>query len=392
MILHHPRSTTKTYDVAGFIGRLQGLQDGHGDNIAASLDKAEIALVMPGSVNVARDTRNPFTYEERLAVLQAYVARRFPNDRDRVRYAPLNDYPYNNKAWIDQVNSALRSATSALRPRIALVGNIRDATSEYLTWFSAYPYIPVKDSGSNATAIRKAFFSGNVDFDAKGWNDTFDWSTVPVETVEFMRKFRDRPVYSYLMKQLAAETAYREKWGPGPFQTVDGVVRYGDHVLMIERGGEEGTGMRGLPGGFLNPFETLLWGAAREVVEETALFISDDDLPAFRNYLAACHTALVNKAPPPPMPDFMTVAIRTLISYVRGEGKRFDDPNRSRRGHLITESFLFELPVGLGFPRVIGMDDAKAAFWMPSSDIRPEETFEDHAHIIDFMLTHFASY
>lgn len=388
MNLNHPRSTAKPYDVGAFLGRLQGVQDGHLDNIQKGLDNAEIVLAILGSPNVARDTRNPFTYEERLGVLRDCVAERFPTDRDRVRYASVDDTPYNKKAWIERVNMTVRSATSAMRPRIALIGNIRDATSEYLTCFPAYDYLPVTDTGVNATALRKAFFTGNVDFDSKGWNDTFDWSTVPRPTVEFLRRFRDRPVYAYLMKQLAAETAYREKWGAGPFQTVDGVVRYGDHVLMIERGGAEGTGMHGLPGGFLDAFETLLWGAAREVVEETALFISDDHLPAFRNYLVACK----NPKDKPPAPEFMIAAIRKLIGFLVGKGERFDDPNRSRRGHLITESFLFELPVGLGFPRVIGMDDAKAAFWMPTSEIHPARTFEDHAHIIDFMLTHHANY
>jgi ADP-ribose pyrophosphatase YjhB (NUDIX family) len=50
------------------------------------------------------------------------------------------------------------------------------------------------------------------------------------------------------------------------------VIIKGDHVLMIERGGEEGTGMIGLPGGFLERYERLLDGAVREGIEETGLF------------------------------------------------------------------------------------------------------------------------
>lgn len=389
-MLAQPRTTDLKYDVAGFIARLQGVQEGHLRNVKRGLENAQTVQVMIGSRDVLRDTRNPFTYEEREEVLRQCIAERFPEDAHRIRIAPLNDTPYNKKAWIEQVQMVMRSASSALRPRYALVGNIRDATSEYLTWFPAYDYLPVSDSGTNATAIRRAFFSGNVDFDS--WSDAVDWREVPRPTVEFLRKFRDKPVYAYLMNQLAAEIAYKKKWGEGPFQTVDGVVRYGDHILVIERGGPEGTGMCGLPGGFLNAGEKLLWGAAREVVEETGLFILDTDLQAMRAWLGACKKAEQHKLPAPQMPDFVVTAIRKLISFLVGHGERFDDPNRSRRGHLITEAFLFDLPVGLGFPRVLGLDDAKDAYWKATSEIRPQETFEDHAHIIDYMLTHHASF
>ena len=83
----------------------------------------------------------------------------------------------------------------------------------------------------------------------------------------------------------------------------------------------------------------------------------------------------------------MVKAIQTLVGYVKGPGERFDDPYRSRRGHLLTEAFLFQLPNGHGFPRVVGSDDAKRAFWMPTSEVRPSETFEDHAFIVDRMLS-----
>lgn len=388
-----PRSTTKKYDVAGVIGRFQGVQEGHLNVLATALGAAERVKVLIGSANVARDTRNPFTYSERRNVLEACVAEKFPKDVGRVTYAGINDTPYDKPAWITRINNEVRAASDALRPRIALVGNIRDQTSEYLTWFPAWDYLPVTDSGSNATALRKAFFAGSVNFNAKGWEDAgFDWSRVPQPTIDFLQQFRGREVYPYLMKQLAAEAAYKKQWGPGPFQTVDPVIIKGDHLLMIERGGLEGTGSIGLPGGFLNPGERLLWAAAREGIEETGLFISDEDMPAFEAYLQACHQALVDKTAQPPTPAFMTKAIEMLVSYQKGDGVRFDDPNRSRRGHLITEAFLFQLPDGHGLPRVKGMDDAKAAFWKPTSEVRPAETFEDHAHIADFMISRYATF
>ncbi|UTU09534.1 hypothetical protein CcrBL47_gp248c [Caulobacter phage BL47] len=385
--------STALYNVAGVIGRLQGCQEGHLRVIAKAMGVADRVHIMLGSANVARDTRNPFTFEERREVLLACLRERWSAaEMERISIAPLNDMPYNKAGWIESVNASVRSATNALRPRIALVGNIRDASSEYLTWFRAWDYVPVEDTGTNATAIRKAYFTGAVDFDSQGWNDSFDWSAVPRPTVEFLRKFRDRPVYAYLMKQLAAEIAYREKWGDGPHQTVDPVILAGDQIAMIERGGEEGTGMKGLPGGFLNPYERTLRGAAREGVEETGIFIEDRDLPAFIAYLRECNEARVAGRAAPPEPAFLTAAIALLMSFHQGEGHRFDDPNRSRRGHLITEAHLFQIPKGYGLPRLIGLDDAKAAFWMPTFELNPMDTFEDHAHIADFMIGRYASF
>lgn len=391
--LAQPRGTTKQFDLANVIGRFQGAQEGHWDVINTALEVAQHVRIMVGSANVARDTRNPFTYEERLTVLKALIAQRCqPHDVGRFSFVPLNDTPYDKHAWITAVTTAARSATKALRPRIALVGNIRDETSEYLNWFPTWTYVPVRDSGSNATAIRKAFFSGAVNFESKGWTDGFDWSTVPEPTVEFLRDFRDKPVYAHLMEQLAAETAYKAKWGSGPFQTVDPVILKGDHILMIERGGPEGTGAIGLPGGFLNAGERTMWAAAREAVEETGIFVEDTYVPAMLDYLTACKEAEKAGAKPPALPIYMVQAIRTLLSYQRGQGERFDDPNRSRRGHLITEAYLFQLPDGHGLPRVLGMDDAKAAFWMPTSELSPTNTFEDHAHIADFMISRYATF
>jgi bifunctional NMN adenylyltransferase/nudix hydrolase len=156
------------------------------------------------------------------------------------------------------------------------------------------------------------------------------------------------------------------------------VIVQGGYVAMIERGGLEGEGSIGLPGGFLNAGEDLLWAAAREAVEETAIFIPPEKIDGFKAWLAT---------PGCPMPAFVEAAIRQLLTYHRGRGERFGDPHRSRRGHLITEAFLFVLPDGHGLPQLEGCDDARRAFWQPISDVRPDNSFEDHAFIVDKMLS-----
>lgn len=398
-----PRSTLKDYDLAIYIGRFQPFHEGHRKVLRQACDKAERVLVGVGSANRARDTRNPWLYLERRALIEQVIREIVEEDADptvtidvdefesrvraleaRISIVPLNDTGYDNQAWIAQVQHAAQGATTALRPRICLIGNIHDATSEYLGWFPKWDYVAVDDHGFvRATLIRKHYFAGGVNFDATGWqNQGLDWPAFcPQATIEFLRRFRDNPIYAYLMKQKAAEEAYQKQWGKGPFQTVDAVIVQGGYVAMIERGGLEGEGSIGLPGGFLEAGEDLLWAAAREAVEETAIFIPVERLDDFNLWLEHSKTQDV------PTPPYVEAAIRQLLTYHRGRGERFADPHRSRRGHLITEAFLFVLPDGHGLPHLEGCDDARRAFWQPISDVRPDNSFEDHAFIVDKMLS-----
>lgn len=63
---------------------------------------------------------------------------------------------------------------------------------------------------------------------------------------------------------------------PGPFVRVgvQAVIRDGDHVLLGLRAGGFGRGTWGLPGGHIEPGETILAAAAREVREETGILIT----------------------------------------------------------------------------------------------------------------------
>lgn len=390
----------RDHDLAVYIGRFQPFHRGHAQVLKRALQEADRVLILVGSANLARDTRNSWTFSERLKIIwgvvddlvEEYAAgvrltmgehqALAQEIKSRIAIEPLDDSPYRRSSWIDRVSMSARHATTALRPRIALIGNIRDQTSEYLGWFPAWTYIACNDSNINATTIRKAYFAGNVNFDQASWEDGLQWNEVLYpSTIAALHQFRETATYPYLMKQKAAEEAYRVRWGHGPHQTVDPVIVKGDHVLMIRRGGLEGTDSEGLPGGFLNAYERLIHGAAREGIEETALFVPAHQHRAMREYLAESA-----KDPGIPMPQFMLDAQKLLLSYQRGHGMRFDDPHRSRRGHLITEAALFVLPDGHGLPEVHGMSDAQEAFWKPISEVRPDNSFEDHAFIIDKML------
>lgn len=381
--------TDKSYDVAVFIGRFQPFHNGHLKVVTDALKKADKLIILVGSSNIARDTRNPFTYEERAdlirAVLDGHAVKRIADTsadpaqvdptkkwyRDRVIVAPLPDSPYDLQEWIENVQHLVRqNSAPALRPRVMLTGHERDHTSYYLRLFPQWDYVPADAPTSiEATHLREDFFRGGVDFHSKAWRDVGPiWPDVcPPETIRFLDGFRGSKHYGRMLDERRAELDYKAQWGAKePHVTVDSVVVQSGHVLVVRRGGAYGTDLLAMPGGFLEVGrkETLLQGACRETFEETRLYehISPDVTNADRH--------------------------RALYTHLRGRDV-FDDPNRSRRGRLITHAFLFKLPDDYRLPPVEGSDDAKEAFWLPISEVRADQFFEDHAFIIEKMIRQF---
>lgn len=120
--------------------------------------------------------------------------------------------------------------------------------------------------------------------------------------------------------------------------TSDVVLIATGRVLLIERGWGPFVGMWALPGGHVDPGETSLTAAGRELAEETGI----------------------------------TVPVEAL----RQVGT-FDAPGRDPRGRYVTVAYTAPLPHPL--PPSAG-DDATAARWWPLNAL-PELAF-DHADII----------
>lgn len=60
-----------------------------------------------------------------------------------------------------------------------------------------------------------------------------------------------------------------------PVLSVSVIVTHGHEVLLTKRGKEPGKGLWSLPGGKVERAETLTSAAAREVQEETGIYIDD---------------------------------------------------------------------------------------------------------------------
>lgn len=335
-------------DALVFIGRFQPFHNGHKAVVEAALEQAREVVIVVGSSFAARNIRNPFTFEERKAMIKAV----FPTDR--VLVVPVSDYPYDDNKWVNAIQTIVDKTIPDIAD-VGLIGHSKDSTSYYLNIFPRWKdHVEVEDVGGiNATDIRKNLLDEDLG-DIVDRNHLI-YKSMPHQAYGAMSgiisNLIDTGPWVVIHKEYEMVKKYKAAWKAAPFpptfMTVDAVVVQSGHLLLVKRGDMPGKGLWALPGGFLNQDETMLDGAIRELKEETKI-----------------------KVPVP-----------VLKGSVK-ESKTFDAPNRSSRGRTITQAFFIDLGVG-ELPKVKGADDAEKAFWVPFNKVKQEKMFEDHFHIID---------
>lgn len=334
------------YDYAIYIGRQQPFHDGHRQvlQVASKLARKTINLV--GSSNIHISPKNPWTYQQRKVFIETAL-RDGPISMPII--APINDIPYNDTAWATQVREVVGVLTGHNKDaKIVLVGCKKDDTSFYLDMFPEWDFhaIPAYKN-INATDIRNAFFQDVPQL--SGW--------VAPEVQRSLKAFSNTDPFNWLLNEQKFLIDYRKKWGPGPFFTADAVVVQSGRILLVTRKEPPYKGALALPGGFVNPGERVLHASLRELNEETK--ISDDRGEIPRGIL------------------------KTYIKDPRGV--LFDDPDRSARGRIITNAYLYQLPDKKKF-YVTGSDDAEKAQWYSLADLDPRQFMEDHWFIIQEMI------
>ncbi|MDR2014023.1 MAG: bifunctional nicotinamide-nucleotide adenylyltransferase/Nudix hydroxylase [Azoarcus sp.] len=334
------------FDAAILIGRFQPFHNGHAALLEQALEMADRALVVLGSSFRARNAKNPFTWEERATMIAASFDE---SDARRISFVPVRDY-YDNARWAAAVEEGVRTAMARsgyIAPRLALAGFHKDASSAYLGLFPQWPFIALERQGDiDATPLRGFYLDGNE----------AAWATlrarVPPAVVRYLEDWRVQPAFDAMREEHETIETDKQKWGTGPFITLDAVVTVAGHVLLVRRKYPPGKGLLAIPGGFLEGRERLLQGAIRELKEETGLAIADTELAE----------------------TLRSVAV-------------FDHPDRSQRGRVITHAHWFDLPLP-ALPAVTGADDAAEARWFPIAGLPGMETelFEDHFVILDRFL------
>lgn len=332
------------FDAAVLIGRFQPFHNGHAALLAKALETAPRVIVLLGSAFAARNAKNPFSWEERAAMIGCTLNEA---DRARVNFLPMRDY-YDDARWAAAA-AELIEGNLGKKARIALLGYLKDASSQYLNRFPDWEFVGMPRQGDiDATALRRIWFEGE---DTKVVTALLA-PLLPPAILQYMQGWAALPIFANLRTEHLAIEENRKIWGNGPFITVDAVVKASDQILLIKRGRAPGKGLWAIPGGFLDGRERVLQGAIRELREETGFGLLD----------ATLEEALVGTAV-------------------------FDHPDRSLRGRTITHAHFFDLKHARP-PEVAGADDAADAKWVPVTNLgeMEGEFFEDHFNILNHFL------
>lgn len=335
---------TKQYQYLVFIGRFQPFHQGHKAVIDEALKRADEVIMLIGSANLPPSLRNPFSIAERTAMIKGAYA---DEDAMRIHCVALDDALYNDTRWLQYVQAGVRSVTHDLDADIGLIGHSKDSSSYYLSLFPNWASVSVPSYHNlSATPIRDSYLMGAAPTPER----------TPDSTRQVLSAFKETAEYQQLHQEAGFIDKYKKQWETAPypptFMTADALVVQSGHILLVERRSMPGRGLWALPGGFLNPKETLFDACIRELREETRLRVPEAVLRG------SCHSQ-----------------------------HTFDDPYRSARGRTITQAFYFQLKNDAkGLPKVKGGDDAAAAFWLPLAELDAKKMFEDHYAIITKMV------
>ena len=349
------------FDALVFIGRFQPFHSGHLAVVRYALSQSDRVLLLCGSARQPRSTRNPWTFDQVVAMVRACLTE---EESDRVTLAPVLDHLYNEAQWVRQVQQTVADLLPPRGPdqgaaRVGLIGLASTGANYFPSRFPQWPAVPFRpDNGVRATPIREALFGLGPAGAPSGpayLESAAAGAVLPEPVRRALLDYCAEPAYLELKAEAEFLAKYRAAWSAAPyppvFVTVDAVVVQSGHILLIERRARPGRGLWALPGGFLDPGETLEDSCLRELREETRL-----------------------KVPAP-----------VLRGSIR-ERRVFDAPHRSERGRTITHAYLIELAPAPELPKVKGGDDARHAFWLPLAQLEPERLFEDHYFIIQAML------
>lgn len=334
------------YDRAVVIGRFMGLHNEHLQLLTKALEIAPRVAVVLGSAFHARSPKNPFTWKERAAMINACLG---GEDSARLDFVPVRDY-FDDTRWRDTVRSAI-DTLPAQGKRVALVGHFKDASSEYLNLFRPWELVETASrSPISGTHIRRILYEAdNLDIGLSVLDDH-----VPQPVLQYLRSWAKLPWYASLVEEHRKIEEDRKRFPHQPYVTADSVVTAAGHVLLVQRKNHPGKGLWAVPGGFLEPErrERMVQCAMRELTEETQLGVLKSTLA------------------------------ESLVSTAV-----FDHPDRSVRGISITHAHYFALKNDI-LPAIEGGDDAAQAQWVPISQLPAMEEvfFEDHYHILGYFL------
>lgn len=316
--------------VGVFIGRFQPVHEGHLSALAQASSRCTNLIILVGSADQCRSIKNPWTFAERKAMLTKKLhAKGIRN----FFIQPLNDYPYNDPQWINDVRETVEYTKQHTEyGQVVLFGHWKKG-NDYLKWFPDWKFQDLQSTvHMNATQVRELMFcTRDPDMPRQAQSD---WDYYQQEA----KTFAGYPFPATLN-----------------FNCGDAVVECQGHILLVQRGKENGPGYTSwaLPGGFKNRSETFKDCAIRELLEETSIKVPE----------------------------------KVLRGSIVGS-QLFDSPKRSfgiNRNTLAVYIRVHPDPDGKP-PKVKAADDAMDCKWVPLNEaLNKYALYDDHKAIISSM-------
>lgn len=356
------------------LGRFQLVHEGHLALIAKACENDSEVCILVGSADKSRDVCNPFTFEERkkmlgVSIFNMRVSPQCLYHKFQFNLQPVppfedcNYQRFNLKValpvqdcdtdaeWINCIKNTIQDIKNNNKDsQINLITCKKDdKTASYIDLIkdakifdNVIEVEPYLENGKviSAKDKRKEFFTNTPVFKQYScfWFSIDDYLEMQKKYIEAGLITEDDVYYANYQEEV--------KQYPRIEHTADIAVfhRYNRKlkVLLIKRGKAPGKGLYALPGGFVNQNETLKECALRELKEETGLVIA-----------ARLHVRLL---------------------------RNFDNPNRSRRGRVITTLYDVYLPEDYDINVKAG-DDASSVEWIEAWDalkMDKDAFFEDH--------------
>lgn len=349
-----------TRSLAVIVGRFQPPHRGHFQLIQQGLEIADRVLVVIGSAFRAASPRNPWSWQERKAMLTQGLS---ASDTCRVDCLPIRDY-FDVQRWAEQLAELVGQFSQNLESdskqwEIKLLNNFSESAVLDNNRISAWCRVATDRHGTiSSREIRDLLFQTYSSNATQLSASTLAVlrSKVPDKVCDHLSAWTQSANYPRLSEEWLALENYKASWQAAPhkpiFVTADSVVRCRNSILLIQRGKAPGKGLSALPGGFVEVDELLERAAVRELFEETCIEIDTSDL----------RRCLRDRA----------------VS---------DHPNRSERGRVITHSFYFDLG-DRELPNIRAADDAKMANWVPVENLldMEDQFHDDHFMILDQYL------
>src|SRR5262249_49839272 len=156
------------------------------------------------------------TWEERAAMIANTVS---DEVQERLSFIPMRDY-YDDRRWAESVQALVKPHCAA-SDKVALIGYLKDASSQYLNRFPEWTFIGAGQQGDiDATSLRQIYFEG----DDETTTQALLKGLVPERIAHYLKGWAKLPHYAKMRAEHIAVEENIRKYGKGPFVTVDAVV------------------------------------------------------------------------------------------------------------------------------------------------------------------------